>query len=328
LKFGPGHVLDGRFRLLDEIGRGGMAIIFKAEDLENDHRVVAVKVPLPLYASGLGAWSMFQREEEIGQQLDHPYLLKFVRLAPDRRRNYIVTEYLPGRSLTKHLQENRPIPEREALVLASKLCDAVEYLHQHDVVHYDIKPGNIIECPDGTIRLIDFGLAHPAVSGRFSLSAAPILASADCAAPEQIRRRGGQKSVDVYAIGSVLYKMLTGQTPFPGDDPFAATSARLIGDPPAPRTLNPNLSLEVEEIVLHALRRNPRERYASAAAMKLDLDHPERVVLSGFRNKLQPVTPWRRRLRRARQAGLMFLLPIALQVGLFLFLWWHFARPR
>jgi serine/threonine-protein kinase len=328
LKLGPGHVLDGRFVLGDEIGRGGMANIFRAEDLQNERRVVAVKVPLALFASGVGAWSMFQREEEIGRRLDHPYLLKFVPLEPDKRRSYMVTEYVPGRTLTEHLRETRPIPEREALALASKICDAVDYLHRQGIVHYDLKPSNVIECPDGSIRLIDFGLAHRAVTGRFDLSAAPVVASADCAAPEQIRRRGGRKSVDIYAVGAMLYEMLTGQTPFPGDDPFTVTSARLIGDPPAPRALNPLVSLEVEEIVLRALRRNPSERYATAALMKADLDHPERVVVSGIRNRLRPVTPWKRRLRWARHAALVALLPLALQVGLFVLLWWQFAAHK
>jgi serine/threonine-protein kinase len=305
-----------------------MATIFKAEDLQNERRLVAVKVPLALFSSGLGAWSMFQREEEIGRRLDHPYLLKFVPLEPDRRRSYMVTEYVPGRTLTEHLRETRPIPEREALALASKICDGVDYLHRQGFVHYDLKPGNVIECPDGSIRLIDFGLAHRAVTGRFDLSTAPVVASSDCAAPEQIRRRGGRKSVDIYAVGAMLYAMLTGQSPFPGDDPFAVTSARLIGDPPAPRTLNPNLSSQAEEIVLRALRRNPNERYATAALMKADLDHRDRVVLSGLRDRLRPVTPWRRRLRWTRHAALVALLPILLQVGLFVVLWWHFAAQK
>src|SRR5262249_43531984 len=154
-----------------------------------------------------------------------------------------------------------------------------------------------------------------AVTGRFELSAAPVVVSADCAAPEQIRRRGGRKSVDIYAVGAMLYEMLTGQPPYPGDDPFTVTSARFVGDPPAPRTLNPLVSQEAEEIVLRALRRKPSERYATAALMKADLDHPHRVVLSGLRDRLQPVTAWRRRLRWARHAALVALLPIALQVG-------------
>ncbi len=320
--------MDGRFALGDEIGHGGMATIFKAEDLQNERRVVAVKVPLALFASGLGAWSMFQREEEIGRRLDHPYLLKFIPLPPDKRRSYMVTEYVPGRTLAEHLRETGPIPEREALALASKICEAIDYLHRQGIVHYDLKPSNVIECPDRSIRLIDFGLAHRARAGRFDLSTAPVVASADCAAPEQIRRRGGRKSVDVYAAGAVLYEMLTGQTPFPGDDPFTVASARLIGDPPAPRTLNPHVSPEVEEIVLRALRRNPNERYATAALMKADLDHPERVVVSGIRDRLRPVTPSRRRLRWARHVVLIALLPVALEVGLFVLLWWHFATQK
>ena len=328
MKLGPGHVLDGRFLLNAEIGAGGMATIFKAEDLHNARQVVAVKVPLALFGTGLGAWSMFQREEEIGRQLDHPYILKFVPLELDRRRTYLVTEYVPGPTLMERLRESPTIPEREALALASKVCDAIGYMHEQGFVHYDVKPGNIMECPDGSIRLIDFGLAHAAVTGRFAFVRAPFHASGECAAPEQIRRQGGRTSVDIYAVGALLYQMLTGQTPFPGDDHFGVTSARLVGDPPAPTALSPNVSAQAEEIVLRALRRNPSERYATAAQMKADLDRPERVVPSGLRDRLRPVTPWRRRLRWVRHAALVALLPIALQIGLFVLLWWHFATHK
>jgi serine/threonine protein kinase len=126
----------------------------------------------------------------------------------------------------------------------------------------------------------------------------------------------------------VLYEMLTGQTPFPGDDPFGVTSARLIGDPQAPRKLNPAVSPQAEEIVLRALRRVPAERYPSAAAMKEDLDHPDKVAVSGICDRLKPVTLWRRRVRVARHVALMFLLPVVGQVILFALLWWHFARRR
>ena len=327
-KVGPGQTLDGRFLLGEEIGRGGMATLYKAEDLQNPGGMVVVKVPLAIFGSGLGAWSMFQREEEIGRRLDHPYLLKFAPLPVDRRRSYMVTEYVPGRTLTERLRGHHPLPESEALAIASRVCEAIAYMHQHGIVHYDVKPANIIVCPNGSVRLIDFGLAHATVTGRFSWSAGPVLASADCVAPEQIRRRGGRTSVDVYALGAVLYEMLTGRAPFPDDDPFAVASARLIGDPVAPRTLNPDISPEAEEIVLRALRRNPAERYPSAAAMKEDLDHPERVAISGIRDRLKPVTPGRRRLRLARHVAVVFVLPVAFQVALFALLWWHLARKR
>src|SRR5262249_48162315 len=173
------------------------------------------------------------------------------------------------------LRTRRPLPEGEALSIASQVCAAVEHVHDHGIVHYDVKPENIIICPDGSIRLIDFGLAHAAVTSRFAFGGMPpAIASSNYAAPEQIRRSRGRKSVDIYAVGAMLYEMLTGQAPFPGDDPFVVASARTLGDPPAPRTLNPRLSPQTEEIVLRALRRDPAERDATAAALKTDLANP------------------------------------------------------
>jgi serine/threonine-protein kinase len=329
----PGQVLDGRFLLTAKLGRGGMSTIFKAEDLADDHRTVAIKVPLPMFSIGVGAWSLFQREEEIGLQLDHPFVLRFLPLPADRRRSYIATEYVPGPSLAGHMARRHPLPEREALAIASQICAAVAHVHERGFVHYDVKPENVILCPDGTIRLIDFGLAHRAVSTRFTLAARPpAIASSTYVAPEQIRRLPGRKSVDVYAIGAVLYEMLTGQGPFPGDDPFVVASARTLGDPPAPRIVNPRVSPAAEEIALRALRRAPAERYEGAASMKDQLDRPDHVVVSGLAARLQPVTRWRRARRQARYIALVGMLPLATQVALFGLLWRHFAlapaRPR
>jgi serine/threonine protein kinase len=329
LKPQPGQVLDGRFLLTEVIGRGGMATIFKAQDLQSDGAWVVVKVPLPIFASGAGSWSIFQHEEEIGLRLDHPYILKFITLPLDRRRTYIVTEFVEGRSLANRLKGHVCVEEREALSVASQICAALEHVHQAGVVHYDLKPDNVMLCPDGSIRLIDFGLAHAVVTTRFVLTGPPAaLGSADYVAPEQIARKRGRKSVDIYGVGAILYEMLTGRPPFPGDEPFVVASARVLGDPPAPRSLNPSISLQAEDIVLRALRRSPDERYSSAGAMKADLDHPERMTVAGFSDRLQPVTRGRRWRRMARYIVTVAVLPLVVQVVLFGLLWQHFAHTH
>jgi serine/threonine protein kinase len=323
-----GQVLDDRFLLVEEIGHGGMSTVFRAEDLRDARRTVVVKVPLPVFSSGLGSWSIFQREEEIGRQLDHPFVLKFLPLpGPARQRNYVATEFVAGQTLHQRLKQQRRLPEPEALRIASQICAAVAHLHARGFVHYDLKPGNVMLCPDGSIRLIDFGLAHDVVTRRFSLAAqAPAIGSAEYVAPEQIRRRRGRTSADVYSIGAILYTMLTGQAPFPDDDPFVVASARTLGDPPAPRGINPNVSPEAEEIALRAMRRDPAQRYPSAAALQTDLDEPARVAVTGLCDRLEPVTFGRRARRIARQILLVGVLPVATQVALFVTLWHHYAH--
>jgi serine/threonine protein kinase len=170
-------------------------------------------------------------------------------------------------------------------------------------------------------------LAHTAVTARFTLSGAPpAIGSCDYVAPEQIKRKRGRTSVDIYGVGAMLYEMLTGQPPFPGDDAFAAASTRLLGDPPGPRSVNPSISRQAEEIVLRALRRDPAERYPSASEMKEDLDHLEQVKMSSLCDRLRPVTPWRRRLCLARHITKILILPVVSQIALFFLLWHHLAH--
>jgi serine/threonine-protein kinase len=322
-----GQVLDNRYHLTEEIGHGGMSVVFKARDLQNGDEAVAVKVPLPMFASGLGAWSMFQQEEAIGLRLNHPLVLKFVPNSAKTQRSYLVTEFVPGRTLDERLREQSPLPESEALALASQICEALQYIHEQGYVHYDLKPANIILCPDGTIRLIDLGTAHAAEMNGFTLSGAPPqIGTPDYVAPEQIKRKRGRKSADVYGTGAMLYEMLTGQPPFPGDDPFQLASNRLLGDPVAPRAINPAISPEAEEIVLRAVRRKPSERYSSVAVFKAALDHPDRVAMSNLCEQLQPVTRFKRFNRITRHIALVVLIPVASQVLLFLWLWHHYSH--
>jgi serine/threonine-protein kinase len=326
---GPGDVLDGRFLIVEMLNQGGMAVVFKALDLQNGDREVAVKLPHMGLESNPASYARFAREEEIGLQLDHPFVMKFIGVNESRTRPYIVAEYLRGNTLSDLLARIRPLPEKDALKFASLICEALEYLHAHAIIHRDLKPSNVMVCSDGSIRVMDFGISYTETTRRVTFCGfSTAMGTADYVAPEQIRGRRGDQRTDIYSLGAMLYELLTGKAPFDGDDPFIIMNRRMSGDPTAPRKLNPALSLQAEEIVLRALQRDPSRRYQSAAAMKADLDAPEKMQLTGLCDKLKESTRWRRFLLLARWLTLTCVIPLVVQVVLFFLLWHHFARKR
>jgi serine/threonine protein phosphatase PrpC len=286
----PGQTLDNRFLITETISRSGMATIFKATDLETKE-TVAVKVPLMEFESDAGFYSRFQREEEIGSRLNHPYILRFIPVPEEQRsRPYIVTEYLRGYTLTHLLNSIRPMPENDALKVASRVCEALAYMHEHGVIHRDLKPQNIMLCYDGTIRIMDFGIARAAEGRRITFTGfTPAVGTPDYMAPEQVKGKRGDERTDIYSLGAMLYEMVVGVTPFSGEseNPFSIMNARVTGDPVAPRKVNPNVSQQVEEIILHAMERDPRNRYQTAAEMKAEIDNPASVHLTGRCERLQ-----------------------------------------
>jgi len=188
----PGDTLDGRFLLTELITQGGMAMVFKGLDLQNENQPVAVKVPFLGLESNPASFARFQREEEIGCRLSHPFVLKFVPLNGSRSRPYIVTEYLRGSTLSHLLSRIRPLPERDALKFGSLICEALQYLHEHGVVHRDLKPSNIMFCPDGTIRIMDFGISQDTESRRMTfVGFTSAMGTPDYISPEQIKGRRG-----------------------------------------------------------------------------------------------------------------------------------------
>ncbi len=326
---GLGEVLDDRFLLMEVISQGGMATIFKAQDLRDNNQEVAVKVPHLGIESNPASFARFQREEEIGSRLNHPFILKFIPMNGSRSRPYIVTEYLRGCTLAHLLGRIRPLPEKDALKFASLICEALQYLHEHGVVHRDLKPSNLMICSEGKLRVMDFGISQSEESRRLTfVGFTPAMGTPDYIAPEQIKGRRGDQRSDIYSLGAVLYEMLTGVTPFDGDDPFVIMNTRMTGDPPAPRKLNPELSPQAEEIVLRALQRDPAMRYPTAAAMKADLDAPERMHVSGLCDHLQVSTRWRRGLLLVRHLVFIAVIPVAIQVLLFLWIWHHHGNKR
>ncbi len=289
----PGYVLDGRFRITEVLSRSGMATIFKAEDQQDENRLIAVKVPHLEYESDPNFFSRFQREERIGLELNHPFVLKFIPVE-NKSRPYIATEYLKGCTLEHLLKAMRPLPEKDALKIASLVCVALQHMHDHGVIHRDLKPQNIMICCDGTIRIMDFGIARDSLSRRIThVGNCSSMGTPDYMAPEQVKGKRADKRTDIYNLGALLYEMLTGQVPFRDENQWAALNARVTGDPKAPRKINPDLSAQAEEIVLRALQREAADRYPSAAAMKAELDTAEHVRVTGLAERLTEPAAWK-----------------------------------
>jgi len=287
-----GEVLDERFKITGLLNEGGMARVFRATDL-NTRSEVAVKIPLMQFESDPTFFRQFQREESIAASLDHPHVIRIIK--PEARsRPYIVTELLDGRTLDSLMAGGLRLDLPSAVGLIIRLCDVLTYIHRQGVVHRDLKPGNIMCCADGTLRLFDFGLAITPNQKQVAPSGLKgDLGTLVYMAPEQVRGKRADARTDVYALGSILYEMATGQRPFPMEDQEESAMARTTGDPIAPRKLNPDLSPELEEIILRAIARDPELRYPNCETFKHDLENPHAVGVTGLADRLTAPRPYR-----------------------------------
>ena len=271
----PGDMLD-HYRVDATVARSGMATLYRATDM-NNHRQVALKVPHAEMEADSVLVERFRREQEIGQLLDHPGVVKTFN-SEERSRLYMVIEWVDGRLLRTILNEEGALPVERAEKIILAICDALDYMHKRGIVHRDLKPENIMVNDRDEIKLIDFGIAMKEDARRLTfVNVSSMLGTPDYIAPEQVQGKRGDQRSDMYSLGVMFYEMLTGQVPFGGPNPLAVMNERLLKDPAPPRELNPEIPPEIEEIILRALERDPRHRYASAHEMEWDLEHKETV---------------------------------------------------
>jgi serine/threonine-protein kinase len=320
-----GTVLDERFEIEELVNRGGMSCIYRAKDRQSG-ATVALKVPLLSLESDPLTYSRFLREEEIGRRLNHPYILKVVADGPVKSRPYLAMEWLEGRTLNQLIKNHRPLPEVLAARIASQVCAALEHLRERNIVHRDLKPENIMACDDGSIRLLDFGIAKAAALRRLTIGGlTPAFGTPDYMSPEQVKGKRGDHRSDIYSLGAILYQLVTGRPPFEGDSPFVVMNARTTGDPVAPRERNAELTPVIEEIILHAMERDPNARYQTAADMQAELDDYEKVSLTGRRDRLVVPTPSASENWGTR--GVMIALGVIIvQLALFIVVFWYFSH--
>ncbi len=303
-----------QYELTELLARSGMASIFKAVDRKSG-ATVALKVPHLQYESDIAFYQRFEREEKIGQKLDHPNIVRV--LSPEAKtRMYLVMEFAEGRSLRAVQGDKGKLELPKALDFATQIASALVYLHSRGIVHRDLKPDNVLITPDGKIKLIDFGIAMDEAARRLTwFGLTPPVGTPDYMAPEQVRGKRGDARTDVYALGTMLYEMITGELPYAHGNAHATMRSKVTMDPTPPSDVMPSIDPKIEEIIMHAIERSPRERYENMKQMLADLENPSGVVL---RERTARELPLFERLHVPRR--LMARAALVLVIGVLLIL--------
>lgn len=290
----------GRFEILSELGRGGMAVVYKARQTDLD-RIVALKILPPSLTSDQSYIARFRQEARSAARLEHPHIMPIYEVGEVAGYHYIAMKFIQGRTLKQLLEQEGALPVTRAAQILAQVGEALDYAHRQGIIHRDIKPSNVMITDDGWIYLTDFGLARGVGSSAGGLTmAGTVMGTPEYMSPEQAQGLPNVgPATDIYALGVMLYELLTGAFPFKAETPMAMLAARLVHAPIPPRDVRGDLPPAVEDVIMRALARKPEARFASAAEMVAAL----RQAVGMSENELsRPLTPQRGMPAAARGA--------------------------
>jgi eukaryotic-like serine/threonine-protein kinase len=261
-------VFGRRYRVVEKIGSGGMAVVYRAVD-ETLGRTVAVKVLHARYAADPNFAARFRQEASAAANLQSPYIVNIYDWGQENDTYYIVMELVRGTDLKTLIEQKGALDSKRVAELGAQVCSALAVAHGYDVIHRDIKPHNIMVTPDGQAKVMDFGIAR---AGNTTMTqTGSVLGTAHYVSPEQAQGKPLTPASDLYSLGVVLFEASTGRLPFDADTPVAVALKQVNEAAPMPRTINPNIDPGLEAVIVTAMAKDPNARYDTADAMRRDL---------------------------------------------------------
>lgn len=265
-----GKIFAGRYKIIQQIGRGGMADVYLARDLILDGEEVAVKVLRTNYQTDPIAVARFQREAKAMAELDHPNIVRITDIGEEEGQQYLAMEYVAGLDLKRYIKENAPLSNEEAVRLMGQILLAMRLAHTRGIIHRDLKPQNVLLTPDGTAKVSDFGIAVAFAETSLTQTNS-MLGSVHYLSPEQARGSKATVQSDIYAMGIIFYEMLTGHIPYDGDSAVTIALQHFQKPLPSIREENKNVPQALENVVIKATAKKLTDRYKSVAEMYVDL---------------------------------------------------------